>query len=721
MARGRKSRKKWGRNWFQIEHEVTSSVTGIIILALALIVTLAHFGIASGWFSDLVVKGSVFLFGKAALLFPLMLFIIALYILFSAKPKVIGSATLGGTLVLLSLLGLVEIIGSFGNRLGGWVGYIISLPLYRSVGFWGSFVLFLAVFVSGLLITFRLPLKGYARKTFLPDEQEEKEVFEKQKGLVDKLSDAARLITTLKKKEPPPPPADETVTVNIPAGTDKPETTTKLPTGLKIMPAAKGYKFPPLSLLEDEVGSPVSGDIKANALIIQKTLEHFGIPVEMAEVNVGPTITQFTLKPATGIKLSRLTVLQSDLALALAARQIRMEAPIPGKSLVGIEIPNKRSMVVRLKGILEGFDSANQAGALNLAVGKDVTGHSHWTSLTKMPHLLIAGSTGSGKSIAINSMLLTFLFQHSPELLRLILIDPKRVELTVYNGIPHLLTPVITDPKKAIAALKWTVSEMERRFGVLSSQKVRDIAGYNLKQKLKNNGEFMPYLVIVIDELADLMAAYGREIEGTIVRLAQMARAVGIHIVVSTQRPSVEVLTGLIKANITSRMAFQVASQIDSRTILDMAGAEKLLGSGDMLFVEADFIKPKRIQGAFISENEVKRVVKFLHENIQAEEEERETELAEAIERSKSITDFSLGADRSQDDELYSQAKEVIIQAGRASASLLQRRLRVGYARAARLLDMLEEKGVVGPADGAKPREVFNNSEGENYDKGGNI
>ena len=704
-----------------LEREVVSSIIGVILLALAVVVILAQLGVTKGWFAGWLERGTTLLFGSAAFIFPLILVLAALFMVVSQKERVVGSAIIGGAVLLLSALGLISVFGSglsaeqAGGRVGGWVGFAVSWPFERALGFWGALVFFVAFFVSGLLITFRIPLRSYARDVFLPGKEDEEERIGTvvEKGLIGTLTDVARKVSG----------KNGEVKVNMPVTAPKKETTAaavKEPAPFNILPLAKDYAFPPLDLLDEESGSPLSGDIKANAFVIQKTLENFGIPVEMGEVNVGPSVTQFTLKPATGIKLSKLTVLTNDLSLALAAHPIRIEAPIPGRSLVGIEIPNKRSMLVRLKSMLEGFDAEERPTALNLAVGRDVAGAPFWATLTAMPHLLVAGATGTGKSVAINAMLLTFLFQHAPEVLRLILIDPKRVELTLYDGIPHLLTPVIIEPKKAIASLKWSVAEMERRYDELSKAGVRDIAGFNAKVASRKNvlpagrqgGDFMPYIVIVIDELADLMAAYGREIEGAIVRLAQMARAVGIHLVVSTQRPSVEVITGLIKANITSRVAFQVASQIDSRTILDSSGAEKLLGRGDMLFTGAEFSKPKRFQGTYVSEHEVKKVVGFVKKNA-AETETAVTEEAAALEgvlaNSKTspinLEEFSQKDD--YDDELYPEAKKTVFAAGKASASLLQRRLRVGYARAARLLDMLEERGVIGPGDGAKPREVF--------------
>ncbi|MFY9493360.1 MAG: DNA translocase FtsK [Minisyncoccia bacterium] len=717
----RKPKKPAG--WFHLESGVKRSVVGIILLAVAVVTTLSFFGL-SGSFSQTVTDGARYLFGSGSFFVPLTLFLMAFFILVSEKKKILGSTIVGGLLLILSFLGIVELLSH--SRAGGEVGYYFSWPFLYLFGFWGSLIFFLAFFFSAVLISFRIPLKDQIREkiTFKPDETgelvpEKKLVLEK--GLMTKMATLANKtkLPAIKKYEPPKP-AGETVTINAP------QTTVTLPSaelsrkkqegaaGFNVLPLAGGYKFPPLDLLEDEGAMPVTGDIKANAVIIQKTLENFGIPVEMSEVNIGPAVTQFTLKPAMGVKLAKITALQNDLSLALAVHPIRIEAPIPGKSLVGIEIPNHKSMLVRLKGMLQSFNQSEQKSFLNIALGKDVSGRPIWSTLTRMPHLLIAGATGSGKSVAINAMIINLLYQHSPEILRFIMVDPKRVELTLYNGIPHLLTPVIVEPKKVISALRWSVSEMERRYSVLSEKGVRDIAGYNTQVNAKQGEDLMPYLVIIIDELADLMAAYGREIEGAVVRLAQMARAVGIHLVLATQRPSVEVITGLIKANITTRLAFAVASQIDSRTILDFSGAEKLLGSGDMLFVSAESGKPRRIQGTYVSEKEVKKVVGFVKANLPEDAPDVNPDEALGLEKAVADGRTSLSMDlggvdgnEAMADELLPQAKEAIMQAGKASASLLQRRLRVGYARAARLLDILEAQGLVGPGEGAKPREVL--------------
>jgi S-DNA-T family DNA segregation ATPase FtsK/SpoIIIE len=455
--------------------------------------------------------------------------------------------------------------------------------------------------------------------------------------------------------------------------------------------------LPPLSLLTTKKGKPTSGDIQANAQVIHDTLHEFNIGVDMGEVRVGPTVTQYSFKPDKGIKLSRITSLSNDLSLALAAHPIRIEAPIPGKPLVGIEVPNHKAALVSLRELLEDKEFTHRKHNMMIALGKDVAGKTWFADLPKMPHLLVAGATNSGKTVCINTIIMSLLYQNTAETLRMIMVDPKRVELTLYNGIPHLLTPVITNAQKTVNALKWTIGEMDRRFELLASVGSRDIASYNNKYPK----EKIPHLVFIIDELADLMASAAGEVEAGIIRLAQMARAVGIHLIVATQRPSVDIITGLMKANIPARIAFSVASIIDSRTILDCPGADKLIGRGDMLYLTADLSKPKRIQGAFITEEEVKSVVDYLRGDEAPEYDES------IVEKGGKGTDSMFGGPSDDQDPLFNEAREAILDAGKASASFLQRRLRVGYARAARILDELESAGIIGPSDGAKPREIL--------------
>ena len=482
----------------------------------------------------------------------------------------------------------------------------------------------------------------------------------------------------------------------------------------KIINPRENWNFPPFNILEKTKSKAVAEDIKTNSAAIKSTLNNFGIPVEIADVNIGPTVTQYAIRPAEGIKLSRITSLQNDLAMSLAAHPIRIEAPIPGRSLVGIEVPNKVKRIVTLRDLLETSAFNESKDKLLIALGEDTAGNYVYGDLAEMPHLLIAGATGSGKSIGINCLVASLLYRNSPQELRMIMVDPKRVELSIYNDIPHLLTPVILEPPKVVNALKWAISEMERRYILIQETMSRNIVSYNDKvlqgeiepEINQETGEiiepeFLPYIVIVVDELADLMSSsFSKEIEATIVRLAQMSRAVGIHLVLSTQRPSVNVITGIIKANFPTRMAFQVVSQVDSRTILDMSGAEKLLGKGDMLYLARESNQPRRIQGAYVSEKELKKMVGFLTN--------QETAVYDpSVVKTTSSSDFGEGENGEEEDELYNEAQRIVTKEKRASTSLLQRHLRIGYARAARLMDLLEKNGVVGPAEGSKPRQVL--------------
>ncbi|MBU1083081.1 DNA translocase FtsK, partial [Patescibacteria group bacterium] len=468
---------------------------------------------------------------------------------------------------------------------------------------------------------------------------------------------------------------------------------------------------PPLDLLNNSVTKVDSGNIRQNVSIIQESLEDFGIEVEMSEVNVGPTVTQYTLKPAAGIRLSRISNLANDLSLALAAHPIRIEAPIPGRSLVGVEVPNRKTSLVRLREVMESDVYNALQTNLRMPLGRDVAGNHMAADLVKMPHLLIAGATGMGKSVFLNSILISLIYQNSPSDLRLILVDPKRVEFTAYNDIPHLLAPVLVDPYKTISSLKWLVVEMERRYKLFSDHKVRFISAFNTA----NPDSKMPYIVLVIDELADLMAVSAREVESYICRLAQMSRAVGIHLVLATQRPSVDVITGLIKANFPSRLAFAVTSGTDSRTILDTVGADKLLGNGDMLFLPSDASKPRRIQGAYVTDKEIQAVTDFVKKQSNPVYVD---ELIAEVKNSKQSEVDGHG------DDLLEEATELVVRTGKASASYLQRKFRVGYARAARLLDLLEARGVVGPGEGAKPREILmakadlDDGDDEGYEEG---
>ena len=468
------------------------------------------------------------------------------------------------------------------------------------------------------------------------------------------------------------------------------------------------YEFPPVQLLSEGEKKGIKGGKKAvadTAAKLQKTLYSFGVSAKVENVSVGPAITRYELKPAEGVRVSKIANLADDIALNLAAETIRIEAPIPGKQAVGIEVPNKENEIVHLRDIIDCDEFKNHKSKLAFALGKDVAGQAVVTDIAKMPHVLIAGATGSGKSVCINTLIASIIYKAKPSEVKLVMVDPKVVELSVYNGIPHLLIPVVTDPKKAAGALAWAVQEMVNRYSLFASKNVRDIKGYNEALDEEGEGQKLPQIVIIIDELSDLMMVSPKDVEDSICRLAQMARAAGMHLVIATQRPSVDVITGIIKANVPSRISFAVSSQVDSRTILDMAGAEKLLGKGDMLFYPSGAPKPVRIQGAFISDKEVEKVVDFIKNNGEATYND---EIIKQIENANS-TDKELDESDENDntDELLMDAIDVVVETGQASTSFIQRRFKVGYARAGRIIDQMEERGIISGFQGSKPREVL--------------
>ncbi len=688
------------REGFKISLPVKTKrwLLGILFFFVAIIFILAFFEKA-GIAGKALVSFLYRLIGKSIYFLPFILFLTGLVFFFSYYERFLSGVYLAIFLLILAISGFFETLIP-GLKVGGYLGYLTNI-LVKFFGVLVTQIIFGVFFLIATLIFWHLLKK--------PVTEEKKEELEKKPSLIKRIFFTPKF--KAKELEPTSFPSEKKVE------TKKAEKPSVSPSSRFI---AEGYQLPPLDLLEPETGQPSAGDIQQNSLIIKKTLEHFGIPVQMGQVNIGPTVTQYTLKPAEGIKLSKITSLSNDLALALASHPIRIEAPIPGKSLVGIEVPNKIRLMVRLRDLISNPSFQNSPSPLTFCLGRDVSGNPVYADLGKMPHLMVAGSTGTGKTIFLNSLILSLLYRNSPHNLRFILIDPKRVEFPVYEGLPHLLSSIIFDVKKAVLSIQWLIGEMERRFDLLSEAKARDISSYNEIAKRYKEFEPIPYIVLIIDELADLMAAKGKEIEAGIVRIAQMARAVGIHLVLATQRPSVEVITGLIKANITSRVTFQVASQVDSRTVLDMAGAEKLLGMGDLLFLSAEVTKPKRIQGAFVLEKELKKVVNFIkvqNSKLRIEKPEEgifENSLAQDLKKALEMTEEeSAHLYEGKEDPLYEEAKRIVIEAKKASASLLQRRLSIGYARAARLLDMLEERGVVGPAEGAKPREVYIKSDEE--------
>lgn len=693
--------KRAKKTEIELNPETKKGILIVFLFTLAGISILSLFDLAGS--AGIFLKSSLAsLFGLGKFAIPLLLVALGYVFLNEEKYHLNGSNYLGLFLLILSSSSILQL--NFINenpfslndlaKGGGYIGLILAYPLLKIMGSAATLIVLLACFISSLLLTFNTSLKTITERGIFW-----KKIYQNLKIFFLNFKFKNRQQTTsVDKINADIEPATPKLEKNAPAPTFEAKAVAE--PEIEIKPLLKPIKQKielSLDLLDDQSEKPTSGDIKTQMNIIQKTLENFGIQVEMGDVSVGPTVTQYTLKPADGIKLSRITALHNDLALALAAHPIRIEAPIPGKSLVGIEVPNQKVAAVNLKEIIKSQEFKQRKTNLTIALGKDVSGKVWVADLSKMPHLLVAGSTGSGKSVCLNSIIISLLYQNSPDDLRLIMIDPKRVEFTIYNGIPHLLTPVITDTVKTVNALKWVISEMDRRFELLSKHAKRDIGAFN-----RETNEKMPYLVVIIDELSDLMAVAAAEVEAAIIRLAQMARAVGIHLILATQRPSVNIITGLIKANITSRIAFSVASGTDSRTILDTSGAEKLLGRGDMLYICPDLGKPKRLQGAFVRDHEIKRITDFLKSKAEPEYLE---EVTQKPPIGAHVPGFDFNSD--SDDELLGEAREVILQAGKASASLLQRRLKIGYARAARLLDLLEEQGIIGPADGAKPREIL--------------
>ena len=706
-----------------LSDEVLSFSIAILLFVLAVFLFVAPFSFA-GVVGEWVYKGFHYLLGVGYYLLPVTAIVMAVSFFYKIERNFETMKLIGAGLFFLSALTIIDLLVGTAGVIGSLLGNVDLL-----FGKWMAVMIMFAVFLISLAIIFdAIPGLAYfreLRERKLAEKEAKK--LAKEQGLEDEDEDdeeeeVAPVVAAVEK----PKPEQKKLFGNKPAPAvvepKKPEED-MLSAGInktikKAFSAPLDDRLPPLSLLSRDAGKPGVGDIKANANIIKRTLSNFGIEVEMDEVSVGPTVTRYSFKPAEGVKLSKIGALQDDLALALAAKTLRMETPIPGKSLVGVEIPNKTKTTVGLGTLLDNDFFRHGKDALPMAVGKDIAGNTAYINLAKAPHMLIAGATGAGKSVTVHALITSMLYKHGPEMLKFIMVDPKRVELTLYNGIPHLLTPTITDPKSAILALKWAVKEMNRRYDVLQDCKVRDIASYHenilapAQQAAAKNPqaelpETMPYIVVVIDELADIMMSYPRELEAGIVSLAQMSRAVGIHLILSTQRPSVNVITGLIKANIPTRVALKVASQIDSRTILDMGGAEKLLGAGDMLYMTGSMSNPVRVQSAFIAEEEVKKVVSFLRKSYK-DELPNEIDLSVAsVSASNVLFEGSVDNFGEDDDELYEEAKETVIAAGKASTSYIQRKLKVGYSRAARLMDMLEERGVIGAADGSKPRDVI--------------
>jgi S-DNA-T family DNA segregation ATPase FtsK/SpoIIIE len=729
IKRVRRKKKQQPEKQHSIAEEVRRGIAGVACVGIAVFFVLAGFNKAGNLGATLF-NGLTYLFGLGYGLVPFSFILWAVTLFRSIDKKVGFWKWFGSILFFAASLALIDV--SLPGR-GGVVGALITHPLIYAIDVVATVVTLMTMQVIALMLILNTSFKMPTWMTRAEEAIEEEIEPIISTPLTEEAEDLNEEIPEEKPEEKKPAKG---ILAKLTQSGDEPSIA--LPNVL-----GKAYVPPPLSLLEKNKGRPSVGDVKANTNIIKRTLLNFGIDVEMDEVSIGPSVTRYALKPAEGVRLSRIVALQSNLELALAASPVRIEAPIPGKALVGVEVPNQTRTMLGMGTILANDEFNDKKKPLMIALGSDISGIPHYANLAKMPHVLIAGATGSGKSVTIHDLIVSLLYRCGPDQLRFVMIDPKRVELTMYNDIPHLLTPVITDPKKAILSLKWLTKEMDRRYSVLETESVRDISSYHTtvlkpaleafakeQTKITVNGqdetkkqlpEPMPYIVVVLDELADLMQTYPRELEASIVRLAQMSRAVGIHLVLSTQRPSVKVITGLIKANIPARIALQVASQIDSRTILDMGGAENLLGAGDMLYLSGEMSKPVRIQAPYISETELKGIVKFLKEQFEGqlpndialtfgqEPNPQDAGGFGGIPESALSGGFSEG--EGDEDDMYEEAKAAVLEAGKASTSYLQRKLRVGYSRAARLMDILEQRGVIGPADGAKPREVLGRNE----------
>ncbi|HKX72714.1 MAG TPA: DNA translocase FtsK 4TM domain-containing protein [Candidatus Saccharimonadales bacterium] len=710
MAKKRRSTKKAPAPQHTLPEGFWQQATAVILVILGILIMLALFG-TGGPMLEWIHNALKWLVGWAVILLPAITVYIAVAIFRAENNRLPIVVILAALLFVTEVAAFVHLFSpdplSFdavrSMNGGGVVGYgvdkfMLSLLDSKTSGL----VLAVLAFITSLFVLKITPLDVI--RWFANVFQREVSVEDHNREVAEKAAQFDKPKTSigeLKLNEGVPTMNSGKQSSSFKNAFEKPSTPAEAQSALTST-TDPDWKSPSLDLLEKKQSPADAGDVKHNAQIIRDTLSEFNIEVEMEGANIGPKVTQYTLKPPAGVKLTRITALETNIALNLAAQAIRIEAPIPGQRAVGIEVPNRKAADVRLFGVLDSPQWNNAHANLNFAIGRDIAGEAVVGELNKMPHLLIAGQTGSGKSVMINTLLTSMLYRNSPSDMKLILVDPKQVELTPYNDIPHLLTPVIVEPEKCISALKWAVNEMERRYTLLAEEKVRDISSYNDRKKA--DGEAMPYIVIVIDELADLMMMAARDVEALIVRIAQKARAVGIHLVLATQRPSVDVITGLIKANVPARIAFTVASQVDSRTIIDQGGAEKLLGQGDMLLLTPAMGKPKRVQGAWVTDDEVVKVTDHLR--MQRPPQYDDEIIAQPVQltgKGSVVMDYDGGGD----DDMYKDAVRCVIESGKASASLLQRRLRVGYARAARLIEQMEEQGIIGPADGARPRDVL--------------
>ncbi|WP_040211756.1 FtsK/SpoIIIE family DNA translocase [Clostridium polynesiense] len=769
----RKKKKRTTANKTKLNHEIK----GIILITIGLLLIFALYYSNAGIIGTISKKTVFSLIGITGYLLPIIFIIYGINIIAHRgdalpKKKLYGiSILLINSLLFIQMITLEQyyvsnsISDSFKNIIqsadlfhGGIIGLLLTIPFYKLFGVVGSFIIFSAIYVIAAIILFDISLYSLGEnvkqktkevkkirtanngtaKSVEPESPKEINSFpsDEKSDYIKGINNKIKILdfmksTTLEDNEPSeivineipetkneiekpssPAPAERNKSID---NTITEEVNKEISEKITSMPEEVKYEFPPVDLLKINGSTKMNKEDKKellnNANKLEETLGSFGVDAKIIQVTKGPSVTRFELQPSPGVKVSKIVNLSDDIALSLAARGVRIEAPIPGKSAVGIEVPNRSLTAVFLREVLESKEYTSSSKNLAFALGKGIDGNCMVTDLSKMPHLLIAGATGSGKSVCINTLIMSLLYKYSPQEVKLLMIDPKVVELSIYNGIPHLLIPVVTDPKKAAGALNWAVNEMTRRYKLFAENGVRNIEGYNELFDKNKITEKLPWIVMIVDELADLMMACPHEVEEYIARLAQMARAAGMHLVIATQRPSVDVITGVIKANIPSRISFAVSSQIDSRTILDSSGAEKLLGRGDMLFYPVGESKPIRIQGAFISESEVEKVVNYIKSQSDEPEVNYQTEILEHIDNEVSST--STDEDR---DSLLDEAIRIVVEAGQASTSLLQRRLRIGYNRAARIMEQLEENRIISPRDGSKPRQVLiSNENAEEY------
>lgn len=744
------AKKKTKKNQNKNKFEYSNEIAGVIIILIGIIGILG-----SGIIGNMVRSFAIFLVGTIYLLLLVLLVVMGVFLILKKDPpNLLSSKFIGIYVIIISILVIlhmkyIETNGTAGTKIitetfqnlmlsfssntalanagGGIIGAIFSYIFVTCFGT-GAMIVTFTLLVLGIILVFNVSILAIYNKIkpnlagiFEHDEEEDDEpddeLEEEPNSKVIKTLTSANEEDTIEKPAVVVEPVKlENIDDDVPIMRTPPKINTAESDEVKdeviINSVNVNYQLPPINLLNTiKVASNKENEIKAKANIgeLEKVLKDFDITGKIVQVNIGPTVTQFELEIKAGTKVSKLLSIQREIALALAAKEVRIEAPIPGKNTIGIELPNKTVSAVSFKEVLSKMPDVNEKNLLAVGLGKDIMGKVKWMEINTTPHLLVAGATGSGKSVCMNCIITSILMRAKPDQVKLVMVDPKKVELSMYNGIPHLLCPVVTDPKKASVALKNIVIEMERRYDIFEQTKNKNIKGYNEFCEKNPDYQKMPYIVVIIDELADLMLVAAKEVEDSIMRITQMARAAGIHLIVATQRPSTDVITGVVKANIPSRISFAVSSSIDSRTILDAVGAEKLLGKGDMLFLPMGENSPTRIQGAFVTEEEIQKVVDYVCEQQKAQYDNSWTEMKNNSESH----DDGYESDEEYEDPLYNEIVEYCIQAGKVSASLIQRKYRLGYNRAARIIDLLEERGIIGPPNGSKPREVLIKKESE--------